>query len=72
MNLLIFQTDIKSKKKVNYLHPVFNEHDDILKWTVDLEDIDKVLRIEATARLTENDIIHLVQPHGFYIESLHD
>lgn len=72
MPLLLFQTDIRSKKKVKSLKPTLNKHSDILKWSIDLEDIDKVLKIEATTNITENDIIEIVQMHGFYIEILTD
>lgn len=72
MELLLFQTDIKSKKKVNYLKPIFNNHSDILKWSIDLEDIDNVLRIEATSNLTEDDVIGMVRTYGFYIKILAD
>ncbi len=72
MELLLFRTDIKSKKKVKSLKPMFNNHIDILDWSVDLEDIDNVLRIEATVNLTEDDIVKLVKDNGFYIKTLTD
>ena len=72
MHLLIFETDIKSKKKIKSLKPLLNKHSDILKWSIDLEDIDNVLRIEATTNITESDIIDMVRTHGFYIETLTD
>ncbi|PKV53119.1 hypothetical protein ATE84_5254 [Aquimarina sp. MAR_2010_214] len=72
MELLIFRTDIKSKKKVKSLKPVLNNHSDIIKWSIDLEDIDNVLRIEATTNLSEVDVIDLVQIQGFYIKTLSD
>ncbi|WP_117880728.1 hypothetical protein [Aureibaculum luteum] len=72
MELLIFKTDIKSRKKVKSLRPIFKKHSDILQWSVDLEDIDNVLRIEATDNLSENEIIDLVQLNGFYIKTLPD
>ncbi len=72
MELLLFRTDIKSKKKVKALKPVFNNHSDILKWSIDLEDIDNVLRIEATTNLSEKDVIDLVRIKGFYIKTLMD
>lgn len=72
MEPLIFRTDIKSKKKVKSLKPIFNNNVDILKWSVDLEDIDNVLRIEATSNITEETIIELIKPHGFYIKALID
>ncbi len=72
MELLLFRTDIKSKKKVKYLQPMLNDHSGILEWSIDLEDIDNVLRIEATAQNIEEDIIGLVREHGFYIKTLTD
>jgi len=72
MEVLIFQTDIKSKKKVNYFKPIFKDHSGILNWTIDLEDIDNVLRIETTTNLTEDEVIGLVSSHGFYINPLTD
>ena len=72
MELLLFRTDIKSKKKVKSLKSMFNNHNDILDWSVDLEDIDNVLRIEATVNVTEDDIVQLVKDNGFYIKTLTD
>ncbi|AXT62809.1 hypothetical protein D1816_21510 [Aquimarina sp. AD10] len=72
MELLLFRTDIKSKKKVKSLKPTFNNHSEIIKWSIDLEDIDNVLRIEATKKLSEEDVIKLVQLKGFYIKILPD
>lgn len=72
MELLLFRTDIKSKKKRRFLKSVFKEHPSILKWTIDLEDIDNVLRIEAEKSLKEDDVIGLVREHGFYIDALAD
>ncbi len=53
MTLLIFQTNIKSKQKLNALSPIFNAHNGILEWSIDQEDIDNVLRIEAHTNTTE-------------------
>jgi hypothetical protein len=72
MKLLIFRTDIKSKKKIKSLKSIFNNHSDIIKWSVDLEDIDNVLRIEATTNLSEGDVIDLIEIKGFYIKTLSD
>ena len=70
MEILIFRTDIKSKKKVKSVKTVLNNHADILKWTIDLDDIDNVLRIEANDDLTEEGVVRLVKPEGFFIEPL--
>lgn len=72
MEILIFQTDIKSEEKVASLEPIFNNHVDILNWSVDLEDVDKVLRIEANTCLTENAVIELGKAYDFAIQVLAD
>jgi len=72
MELLIFQTDIKSKKKVKSISPILNGRSDILKWSIDLEDIDNVLRIEATENLLEEEVINLAKVKGFHIKALSD
>ncbi len=71
-NLFIFRTDIKTKKKVKTVKPVFNDHPLITRWSVDTEDIDNVLKIKTAGRLTENDIINLMKAHGFFCEALPD
>ena len=72
MNLLIFRTDIKTKKKLKAIKPLFNNHPVITDWSIDLEDIDNVLRIQVQGDLEEEDIIHLVRMSGFYCEVLDD
>ncbi len=72
MEILVFKTDIVSKKKVDDLKPMFNQHYGIMNWSVDVDDIDNVLRIETTSNLREEEIIGLVQQQGFYIETLSD
>lgn len=72
MKLLIFRTDIKTKKKVKTIKPLFKNHSSILNWSIDLEDIDNVLRIEATENLNEGDIINLINTEGFYCDALAD
>lgn len=71
-NLLIFKTDIKTKKKVKIVGSIFNNNPMINKWNIDLDDIDNVLRIEAVGELKELDLIKLIRAHGFYCETLPD
>ena len=72
MKILIFRTDIKTKKKFKAIKPLFNKHPNISNWSIDIEDIDNVLRIEATESLIESDIISLTKTQGFYCEILKD
>jgi len=72
MKLVILRTDIKTKKKVKKMRPVFNSHPVISKWSIDTEDIDNVLRIEAEDNLDEDEVKKLVTENGFYCEDLPD
>ena len=70
MNLLIFRTDIKTKRSVNTIKSIFNKHPTINDWSIDTNDIDNVLRIEASNVVTEKVIINLIEKQGFYCEVL--
>ena len=70
MKILVFRTDIKTKKKVKSIKPLFSNTDQFVNWSVDTDDIDNVLRIEATDDLKETDIIHLMNTCGFQCEVL--
>lgn len=72
MKLLLFRTDIKTKKKVKTIKSLFNNLSTITKWSIDIEDIDNVLRIETIDDLNEKDIITLLKTCGFYGEALVD
>lgn len=70
MKLLIFRTDIKTKKKVKTIKKLFNNNLSIINWSVDTEDIDNVLRVETEEDVSESEIIHLVTTQGFYCADL--
>lgn len=70
--LLIFKTDIKTQEKVKRIKPHLNNHIDIKTWSIDMEDIDNVLRVEASNNLKEKHIINLITTLGFYCDELTD
>ncbi len=72
MKILIFRTNIKTKKKVKAIKPLFNNHPSISNWSIDIEDIDNVLRIEAAENLNETDVISLTNTRSFHCEALKD
>ncbi|WP_294734423.1 hypothetical protein [uncultured Flavobacterium sp.] len=49
----------------NVIAPHLNNINTIIKWTIDREDIDNVLRIECLETLTEIDVIKLIHLKGF-------
>ncbi|OEK03975.1 hypothetical protein [Roseivirga misakiensis] len=72
MKLLIFKTDIENIFKAKKVNAVLAYSTKIFDWSIDMEDIDNVLRIEADDRYTESDIIELVSKCGLHCESLPD
>jgi hypothetical protein len=71
MPILIFKTNIRFKKDLKKVEPVLNANDTILKWNIDRQDIDKVLRIEAKTDNFE-EIINTIQQEGYLCEELPD
>ena len=72
MNLVILRTNIESENGVRIMRPVFDNHDAIHKWSIDLEDVDNVLRIETKKSIAETEIIQLIEASGFYGVELED
>lgn len=72
MKLLIFKTNIANDFKVRKVNSLFAYTPEILDWSVDMEDRDKVLRVEASDTSNEHDIIELVENCGLSCEALPD
>ena len=72
MKLFIFSTNINTQQKVKSVHQLFNKDQNIIDFSVDIEDIDNVLRIEATDIINESDIINRVKNKGFNCVELAD
>jgi hypothetical protein len=61
-NILVFKTNISTKTEARKLQSVLNKKA-ILKWNVDLEDCDRVLRI-VTTDFSSGEIISLARKKG--------
>ena len=72
MKILILKTDLQDDEAVDQVQDLLNSHPDIEKWTVDTEDIDKVLRIEANDELSYDEVIAMVNYQNFHCEELED
>lgn len=72
MKLFILKTDIKSQLQVNKLRPVFQRNDSIARWTVDLDDVDRVLKLETRIDLKQEEMIKIVRDQGIKCEELPD
>lgn len=69
MQILIFKTNISDSVQLEQIRPVLNGVSSILKWNIDQDDCDNVLRIEAE-NLGCKEIISLITHHGFLCEEL--
>ena len=71
MDILVFKTDVRNRKRVNALAPHLENMKGIIKWNVDLQDVDKVLRIECHS-ISANVIEKSLRQAGYFCEELND
>jgi hypothetical protein len=71
MEILVFKTNIRSKKQVGHISAHLLGLDGISKWNVDLLDCDKILRIEAI-QLEPHLIETVIKKAGYECEELRD
>ena len=66
----VFKTDIQ-KQELNRLIPALNSFNKIIRWNTDLEDCDKILRIESH-EIISDEVISILTKIGFKAEELED
>ncbi|ACU05647.1 hypothetical protein [Pedobacter heparinus] len=67
-HILLFKTDIRTEGDKRYIGKIMEEYQ-IDQWTVDLQDIDCVLRI-VSPTLKREEVIKLVAQNGYHCEEL--
>ncbi len=72
MKLLIFKTNIETSMKAKKVSSIFAYSPKIFEWSIDMEDIDNVLRVEADDYSSEIEIIEMVTTCGLQCEVLPD
>jgi hypothetical protein len=70
-HILVFKTNIRYKKQINAVGRQIEAQPQVIKWNVDLQDVDKILRIESLD-LQPEIVENLVQKAGYYCEELKD
>lgn len=68
-NLHIFKTNIKSQSDYNNIKSVLDLHTFIDEWSIDMEDVDCVLRIKSNS-LSDGDVVLLLAQFGFFCREL--
>lgn len=69
--IFVFKTNISNRWQTRRLRKQFEEQLQVSYSSFDLEDCDKVLRIESSFEVT-NQVIQLMQENGFSCEELVD
>jgi len=69
MEVLVFKTNVTSKRKVSKVSALLTSFPAIQQWNFDLDDCDKVLRIVATD-LHPNSVESLLHTAGFNCQEL--
>jgi hypothetical protein len=65
----IFRTTVASMEDLNKIAPFLNALMEDLKWTIDLFDSDKILRVQSPINKNE-EIIYVVSGLGYDCENL--
>ena len=68
--VLIYRTNLSNQQEVKSVQRVLDRHPSIHAWSVDTQDVDKVLRIEAALPLSEQNVVNLITAEGFECEAL--
>lgn len=71
MEILIFKTNIQLQSEIEQLTPHLSVLPEIQGWNVDLEDRDKILRIEAQSNIT-SQIQYIMEKAGYLCYELED
>ena len=69
MEVLVFKTNLTDYKRINEVELTLDLHPNILKWNVDLDDCDNILRIVSNKTMG-NEIETLLWNAGYYCEEL--
>ena len=71
MEILVFKTNVEDKKHVRRLFKLFRALQGVLRWNVDLQDHDKVLRMETVA-ISPRAIESTLHQAGYFCKELED
>lgn len=72
MKILVFKTDVSSHLELSILATAINGLKGIVRWSVDMHDADRVLKIVAMGEPRESDFIQFVKSQGILCEELPD
>ncbi len=71
MEILVFKTNVTDRKIKRKLFPLLRSVEGILKWNIDFDDEDKVLRVESL-HISPRDIENKLRSAGIFCSELPD
>lgn len=71
MDILVFRTGIESENHIENIAPHLNSISGIYKWSIDLDDHEKILRVEA-AGILPGQIVKVLEGMNYNCEELPD
>jgi hypothetical protein len=69
--ILVFKTNIEQETDLEKVMQLLNSLPGILRWSINRDDKDKVLRIESGSDMTK-EIIKTITDNGYHCEELPD
>ena len=67
--ILVFKTSITTKKEARKLKPLLDKMLPNGRWNLDLEDCDKILRMDTEEYIAAK-VVELLNNHAFYCQEL--
>ena len=67
--IMVFATSIRTRREIKQVQAILEDVSGITDWNVDLEDWEKVLRVESVG-VSSSLIINLISREGFLIKEL--
>lgn len=69
--ILVFKTDIRTQRQAAGICNLLSAQESVVRCTVDMQDCDKILRVEV--KWEQSSVLEtLVRQQGFFIEELPD
>lgn len=72
MKLLIFKTNIVNESRIKKVNALLAYNPGLMNWSIDMEDRDKVLRVEAEDQVMESDVMEIVNSWGVECYAMED
>ncbi len=70
LNVHILKTNVKNRLDLEAITIPLNTHRSIVRWSIDLQDWEKVLKVVGTNGLRLEEIVGLLRGKGFFGKAL--